>query len=156
MLTQNQTTIVTNNDFEWLSKWKWHALWNKKTRSFYAVRYGLVNGKYKTIYMHRVILDAPTGVESDHINCLTHDNRRSNLRLATHAENGYNRSRQRNNTSGYKGVCWDKAHHKWLAQIKLNYKNIYLGYYDDSRDAALIYDCAAKKLYGRFAKINGV
>jgi hypothetical protein len=104
--------------------------------------------------MHRQILGAPPGQQVDHINGDTLDNRRVNLRLATHGQNQHNRGKYRNNKSGYKGVSWDKAAGKWRAQIKFNNKKYNLGRYHDPIEAALAYDAAAIRLHGAFARLN--
>lgn len=71
----------------------------------------------------------------DHMNRVTSDNRIGNLRLATDAENKQNRSMQINNTSGHVGVHWDKRYQKWQAYIKVNSKQIKIGYFTDINDA---------------------
>lgn len=58
--------------------------------------------------------------------------------------------------SKYKGVFWEKRRSKWVAQIKVNYKHIYLGQYDNERDAAIAYNGAALLHHGEFALLNQV
>lgn len=86
----------------------------------------------------------------DHINGVRDDNRIANLRLATQSENMWNSNRQRNNTSGFRGVIWHKPTMKWRARIRHNGKCISIGYYDCIIDAAKAYDAKARELYGEF------
>lgn len=153
-LTQGQQAIVDDADFDWLNRWKWRAL--KSGKTFYASRAVQRGLRRKTIYMHRFILGLGDGDtrEADHIKGDGLDNRRSNLRIATHAENSANRRLSKNNTSGYNGVSWRKREKKWRAQIKVGQKHISLGRYDDPIDAARAYDKAARKHFGEFARTN--
>ncbi|MFH0938247.1 MAG: HNH endonuclease [Planctomycetota bacterium] len=152
-LTQGQVALVDNEDYERLSAHKWYAM---KVRSgrFYAVRSTGKNPHRKRVLMAREILNAPAGTEVDHVSGDTLDHRRSNLRLATHAENQRNRGKYQNNTSGLKGVSYDSTRRKWRAQIKVNGKVIYLGHFADTTDAARTYDGAALQLHGAFARMN--
>jgi len=102
--------------------------------------------------MHRLIMDAPDGTDVDHRNMDRVDNRRSNLRLATRAENLRNQGLSRNNTSGFKGVS--RLDGKWRAEIRVKWKLIYLGLFDDKVEAARAYDTAAKEHFGEFARLN--
>ena len=86
-------------------------------------------------YLHRIITNAPKGYEVDHIDRNTLNNRRENLRICTRQENSRNKTKQRNNTSGYKGVSWDKAKKKWRAFISVDKKQIFLGRYDNIEEA---------------------
>jgi len=83
----------------------------------------------------------------DHINGVRSDNRIANLREATHAQNHQNRIIRSDNKSGYLGVCWHKRDRKWVAQIRVNKKNIHLGVYDSPSDAAEAYLRAKQKLH---------
>lgn len=112
-----------------------------------------INGRNVTCYLHRVIMNAPPGVQVDHINGDTLDNRRCNLRLCTHKENGHNRKLQ-GGTSKFKGVTWHKRDRKWQAGIRHNGKQIHLGYFNDDVEAARAYDRAARKYFGEFARVN--
>jgi len=92
--------------------------------------------------------------EIDHINGERGDNRISNLRVCTRAQNGANLRTPKNNSSGYKGVCWNKRAGKWRARISQNDKRKFLGYYDSAEIAAIVYDITALELFGKFAKTN--
>ena len=90
----------------------------------------------------------------DHINLQRGDNRHVNLREATNSENQRNALRRSDNTSGAKGVHWNKAHRKWQTYIGVNKKRVSLGYFDRLEDAAAAYAEASKRLhkeYGRAA-----
>lgn len=92
----------------------------------YAVRWK--NGT--TVMMHREILGlrAGDGQEVDHINRDKLDNRRANLRIVTHRENGQNLPSQRG-TSRFRGVSWYGERKKWTAQVQLNGRHHSLGYF---------------------------
>lgn len=153
ILSQDKVALVDDKDHEWASQWKWSAMVLGKR--VYAVRAGkILSGGRITIYLHREILKAPIGVDVDHINGDGLDNRRSNLRLATRSENMGNRPMQANNSSGFKGVTWNKKLNKWQAQIKGRGRSITLGCFDNLEEAALIYDEAARKYFGEFARLN--
>lgn len=92
--------------------------------------------------------------ELDHINGVKHDNRISNLRPANRSQNMANQGIAGHNTSGFKGVCYDKANDKWMAYIVQNRKFKNLGRYDTAEKAALAYDKAAKDTFTEFAHVN--
>jgi hypothetical protein len=107
-LTQGKQAIVDDEDFELLSQFKWYAM--KSGHNVYAARGG---GKRRMELLHRLILGVTDSkIEVDHINGDGLDNRRSNLRVATHADNQHNPGTPTNNTSGYKGVHWCRTKHK--------------------------------------------
>jgi hypothetical protein len=87
----------------------------------------------------------------DHENRESIDDRIENLRPATTSQNAANTARRTNNTSGYKGVFWDKSARRWRAEITVNRKRIHLGYYDSPEEAHAAYCVAAKKFFGEFA-----
>lgn len=152
-LTQNQVTIVDNDDFEYLNQFKWCAQWNPGTRSFYAVRcsYKRETGKQKAIPMHREIMQPSAGMVVDHINHDTLDNTRKNLRVCTQSENLMNSRKQKNNTSGLKGVSWHKRDKKWRADISINGKRKHLGNFSTKEFAYESYIKACKKYHKEFA-----
>lgn len=137
---------------------KWYI--TRGPRTAYAQRTDYTNGKRRGVLLHREvmaeILGRPLepGEEVDHINGNGLDNRRSNLRLATRSENGRNSRTRSDNTSGFKGVFWDKAAQKWRARIVVDGRRLYLGYYTDLVAAARMYDAAALAYHGAFASTN--
>ena len=155
-LTQRQNAIVDVEDFEYLSKWNWQARWDKRVKSFYACRKGprIVGEKRKTIYMHRQILRSKTSRETDHWNHDTLDNRKRNLRKCSTSNNRMNCRLRSDNTSGFKGVSWNKALEKWTVFIAANGKHKNIGSFDNLIQAAKVYDAKAKELHGEFAYLN--
>tara|TARA_R110000868_G_scaffold146432_1_gene367237 strand:- start:666 stop:1151 length:486 start_codon:yes stop_codon:yes gene_type:complete len=154
-LTQGKVALVDDEDYDYLMQWKWFA--NKKGSTFYAVRSLHSNNVRKTIFMHRLITNnINTKMQTDHLNGNGLDNRKINLRICTTSQNSMNRGLQINNTTGFKGVNYDKFSNKFRAQIRVNniYKN--LGYYIDPKDAARAYNEAAIKLHGEFANLNKI
>jgi hypothetical protein len=149
-LSQGFVTLVDAKDYDWLNQWKWHYGCDG-----YAVRnYYDAGKKFHTVLMHRAILQTPPGMFTDHINGERLFNCRSNLRICTNAENAHNQRISVKNTSGYKGVCWNKSAKKWVAHIQSNSRKRYLGLYDSPEAAALAYDIAARVLFGKFASTN--
>jgi len=90
----------------------------------------------------------------DHINCIPSDNRITNLRECNLSENGVNRRAGKNNTSGVKGVCFNKNRGKWIAQINKDKRYVYLGSFVDIEDAAKAYQEAAKIHHGEFMRLS--
>lgn len=156
-LTQGQVVLVDDCDAD-LMEFKWYASYEKCTDSYYAKRN---IGAFK-VRMHRVVLSRVLGrdllptEQVDHIHHDTLDNRRSELRLASASTNGMNRTKQSNNTSGYKGVTWKIDKLKWKAYIFHNNHQIHLGYFNEINKAALAYNEAAIKHFGEFAVLNEV
>lgn len=161
-LTQGQVAIVDAEDYLNLSSHNWYAKWSAKMGSYYAARNEpLGNGKQRTIRMHREILGLKHGDKrhSDHALHATLDNRRfvdgiENLRIADRRENLCNRLRYRNNTSGFKGVSFSTSKNKFQAYIRIDNRQIHLGYRDTAEAAADLYKSAAPKYHGKFAYLG--
>lgn len=133
-LTKGYSATVDDCDFELLNQWKWQVVCTDTKR--YAGRNPGGGGRSKYVSMHRLLLNAPKGMEVDHLDGDGLNNRRSNLRLCTHAENLCNVGPPRNNTSGIKGVSWYKRVRKWRVRITHLGKDIFAGYFSDRDDAA--------------------
>ncbi len=145
------TTVVDDEDYEWLSQHQWRHL----GRGYASTK---INGV--TTLMHRLIL----GVQGrhnqvDHINGDKLDNRRNNLRRCTNAENHRNmaKMKRRECQSRFKGVGRVSTPGiRWYAHIRSNYKTIHLGCFASEEEAARVYNEAAIRLFGKFAKLNEI
>ena len=112
----------------------------------------------KRYYAHRLAWLYVNGdwphAEVDHANGDKADNRISNLRLAEKSQNRANTALQRNNTSGFKGVCFHKPIGKFYASIQIEKKYKFLGYFDTPEKAHAAYYEAAEKYFGEFARFE--
>ena len=152
-LSQGKFTIVDDQDFEYLSQWKWYTF--KGLNTFYAARNIPFNGKQKQLPMHRVIMELNDSQRYiDHIDHNGLNNTRGNLRICSTSQNAMNRRSARGCSSQYKGVSFNKRAGKFVAYITVNGKILYLGYYIDEAEAAGAYDQAAKEHYKEFANLN--
>lgn len=151
-LTQNKYTIVDDENYEELSKYRWYLNTFGYVRRWRPTIERQAKPGSREIFLHRHLIDVPKGYVIDHINGDKLDNRRCNLRVCTPHQNRMNRQSQKNNTSGYKGVFWNKQRNKWSAKINFNHKQIYTGYFDNKEDAAKAYERAARKYFGEFAR----
>lgn len=146
-LGDGKFTLVDEDMFESLSVTKWSEF------KGYARGFHLVDGKKKLVSLHRIILNAPPRVDADHANLNKLDNRRSNLRIATKAQNASNVKLKKIPKSGYRGVGISTIG-KFTAHIRENGKFIHLGTFPTAVHAAHIYDDAARKHFGSFARLN--
>ena len=143
LINNKGIALVDDDIYDFLMQWKWYL-----DSDGYAMR----GEKGKTIRMHRAIMNAPAGMEVDHINHNKLDNRHANLRICTGQENKHNQI-QPKGISQYRGIT-PTASGKWQAQIKVNGEKIRLGTYATEREAALVRDQAARKYHGEFAILN--
>ena len=121
--------------------------------------YCLIQINGKRYYAHRLAFIYMTDQypdEIDHINQTKDDNRWCNLRKCTTSQNHANISINKNNTSGYKGVCWHKWNKKWCAQIRINRKKYHIGYFACKHEAARAYNITAMDYFGDFAYLNKI
>lgn len=138
-LTQGEVALVDDVDYEYLMQWKWCL--SKQGRNLYAVRNRkIADGEgSRMVRMHRVIarrLNMDLSAMVDHIDNNGLNNCRSNLRSATQKQNQENRQPKIKSKSGVVGVYWYFRKKKWHAQIRHNYQEIHLGYFDTIEEAA--------------------
>ena len=126
-LKNGEIVLVDDENYKKLNQYKWCL-----NSAGYATR--RLNS-HKSILMHREIMNTPDNLEVDHIDGNKLDNRKDNLRNVSHSVNQLHNRLPINNTSGFKGVTWDKRTNKWQAQIKKNGKNHFLGRYKKAIDA---------------------
>lgn len=148
-LTQGKVALVSDEDYEYLSQWKWSAILIKG-KIWYATR----REGEKRFWMHREIMNTPKNLVVDHKNGNGLDNRRENLRNCTSFENQSNRGKNSNNTTGFKGVHFHKLSRKYIAVIKVHNKNYYLGLFKSPEEAALARDAKAMEMEKDFAYLN--
>jgi hypothetical protein len=152
-LSEDAWTILDQQDYYRFGCFKWEISGNDN--KFYAVRNVKAgSSRTTTVRLHRLILNAPQDLVVDHINGDSLDNRRANLRLATHSQNCCNKKKRENTSSRFMGVCFEKSKNKWCVRIRHSGKRIWLGRFDSEIDAAKAYDEAAKKYHGEFARLN--
>lgn len=149
--------MVDDEDYPRLVGYTW-SVYRSRSGEWYATsRLRRAGGGWFTVYMHRLILNAPPGVEVDHRDGTLFsdrrlDNRKGNLRLATKVQNRRNRGINKNNRTGYKGV--NRAGLKWMARIWVGGRNRYIGLFNTAEEAARMYDLWAWFNYGEFARFN--
>lgn len=151
-LTRGLVALVDDDDFASVSAHKWHA--QPHGRTAYAVRYPYLNGKRVYTRLHRELLRATSAQEVDHINGDGLDNRRANLRIVTHPENGRNKRAIVGGTSRFKGVSFVARDAAFIARITVNGRTLHVKQCADEVAAALAYDDAARLHHGPFATFN--
>jgi len=158
LLTRGYETIVDDVDAD-LAALTWTA--QPSPNTVYACRSVVLGGKQTTISLHRTVLALKLGRDLSATEHVDHEdgnglnNTRANLRLATKAQNGANSRKPSNNTSGFKGVCWNRQKGEWKAQIAVNGINKHLGYYTSKEAAYAAYCEAADKYHKEFANNGG-
>ena len=150
-LTQGLEAVIDLQDISCVSGSNWYAFGRGKHK--YAARWSFGDEGKKLILMHRHILQPPNEMDVDHADGNGLNNRRSNIRIATRSQNMHNKKMQRNNTSGFKGVHWDRNKKKWQANIKLNDKRHYIGLFNSAEEASEAYRAASEKLHLDFARM---
>lgn len=124
-------------------------------RGYLTVKIG--NKQYN---VHRLIWvlrhgDIPDGMQIDHIDGDKTNNSPDNLRLASENQNKWNRRMSRNNTSGVKGVTWNKSEGKWQGTVYFMGKGVYVGLFDALEAAADAVKATRARLHGEFANDGG-
>ena len=109
----------------------------------------VINGKYRQL--HRFIMNPPEGMQVDHINGNTYDNRKCNLRIVTPQQNTMN-TKLRYNNSGAKGIYYDEKYNNYKAKIGFDNKLIHLGTFDTLEEAIKVRKEAEAKYFGEYAR----
>ena len=141
-------TIIDTEDVEKIKGHKWHL----------SHGYAATPIRGKIVRMSNFIMD----FKSSHKKVIDHkdrnplNNSKSNFRKCTTRQNSCNKKMQKNNTSGYRGVVWDKANQKWIAAIQVNSKHIHIGRFKNKINAAIAYNKAAITHFGEFAYLNKI
>jgi len=153
LLSQGQFALVDNEDFELIKNFRWYAAQAHNKKTWYA-RHSITGGG--CILMHRLILKLKKNDKRliDHKNRNGLDNRRRNLRIASHSLNRYNCKKRADNKSGYVGVNLHKQSGKWRARIGKDNNRKSLGLFIDPTEAAIAYDKEAIKLWKENAILN--
>lgn len=150
--------IIDESDYEFVMKRKWRIGKSEAARGefyFYSDRKDPITKKQIRTSLHRYIMGCVygDGNKVDHIDRNTFNNSRSNLRITDNTGNNRNKSIQRNNTTGYKGVH-PREDGKFYASIRIDGKGKHLGVYSSKEECARVYDMVALKLYKEFACTN--
>jgi hypothetical protein len=142
-LSNGQITLVDDADYELVSQYRWNVE-SRDGRHYARTNEPKGNGKYGTIYLHRLILgDSCKGKQVEFINGNTLDSRRENLRARTRTALQLDKpSKRKNSTSSYNGVFWNATYKKWCTSITIERTHIYLGSFHSEVEAASVYQRA--------------
>lgn len=146
LLNSKLVAYVDDEDYEEISQYRWRLHSNGR----HAITY---QNSYKGTFMHVMIMNTPGNMDTDHKDGNGLNNIRSNLRICTHSDNVRNRIQGRG-ASGYVGVTWHRQANKWMAQLMVDYKTVYLGLFKTPEEAALKRDEAAREYHGEFGVYN--
>lgn len=153
-LTKGYVAVIDAEDAAMIGQWNWCVIVAKGATPYAyrsASRYPDGN---LTIRMHRLIMNATSAIDVDHINGDGLDNRKANLRLATASENLRNSKISSRNTSGVKGISWDAPRGKWAAEIRADGMRHKLGRFADKTEAIRVVQEARINLHGAFARFQ--
>lgn len=130
-------TIIDTADFSKVNSYggTWHVKRDKRRANQCGSSYVYIEIKHAHHYLSRVLLGAPKGIVVDHINQNTLNNRRSNLRAVTVAENGQNRKLNVNSTSNFPGVFYRTSRGRWEVSVQFDKRRKYVGHYESFDEA---------------------
>lgn len=149
-LTRGKIAWIDAEDYSLVSRYRWHAKYSKG--NWYAA--ARVSGEI--VFMHNLLLGRRDGYEVDHEDQDGLNNQRYNLRHSTYSQNRANVKTRKDNSSGYKGVCFHPKSGRWRAYIQVNKRWKSLKSYKTPQEAALAYNTAAKEAFGEFAWLNPI
>lgn len=128
----------------------WHRWWAGHHSGYATVK------ERSPVYMHRLILGEPVGLEVDHIDRDRTNNTRANLRACTRTENGWNALPPKKRGSRFRGVYLCTTTGRWRAGINRGSTRLVLGRFDTEVEAARAYNRAALEMSGEFAALNPI
>lgn len=146
VLTKGYESMIDLADVDLISRWRWSAV------EMRAGAYARRNRLGKSVPLHRFLMGEPDGLCIDHINGNTLDNRRSNLRVATVAQNGWNARKRTDNSTGARGVSHHPRDRRFHANIRSNGRKVFLGSFASLEEASVAYEHAARQLRGEFVR----
>ncbi len=127
--------MVDDEDFEFLNQWSWYLSTSGYGIRKQHVKLGKKRYTNRSIWMHRLLNRTPKDLFTDHINQDKLDNRKENLRTVTKSQNGINRPKQLNNSSGIKEIIHHSTRRGWSSEIMIEGERIYLGYFTKLNEA---------------------
>jgi hypothetical protein len=141
--------MFDRDKFDAINAYNWYRNYNDPEKPLYITnRFGKK--------LHDYLVDCPKGLEVDHINLNTLDNRMCNLRIVTHQQNQCNQPVQKNNTSGVSGVSYYPPRKKYRARIKIGQHEIHLGYYEAFEQAVQARNVGMECMFGEYGRYNDV
>lgn len=151
----DEYALVDDWNYEIVSNHTWNLMKTSSSLGLvYARAYWPNSGG--PLLMHRLIMQPPIGMQVDHINHNGICNLESNMRIVTSSQNHMNQRKSQSLYSDYKGVSWHKLNKKWVAQIVIKKKTIYIGAYDSEKVAAEAYNQVAAVAFGDYAFLNNI
>lgn len=141
--------LVDDADYEKYNQFNWSA--HKNGRKYYPVRKVKIDGKSREIYLHREIMNPPSGLHVDHINGDSLDCRRENMRLVTQSQNAMNRRLRSDNKTGVVGVSRRRSG-KYLAYYSDNGVFKTLGSFPTLEEAKAAREAVESRHYGEYAR----
>jgi len=138
---------LSTSKYDLVKMHRWYA--NKGFNTFYCVAHISNSKGIRTLLkMHKILL---TSELVDHVDRDGLNNQTHNLRPCTRSQNASNRGILSNNTSGHRGVFWNKETNRWRALVRVNYKMKHLGYFENIKEACKTVEEARKRYFGDFS-----
>lgn len=150
-LSDGTTFLFDTELFERIRGVNWYRNYNDK-----AENHRLYITDCRGRKLHTYLIGKTPGLEVDHANTDTLDNRLCNLRICTHQQNQMNQPLQKNNTSGVTGVSFYKPRNKFRARIKIQQQEIHLGYYNTFEQAVMARNIGMRCMFGQYGRYNKV
>ena len=149
-LTHGYEAIIDAADVPLVEVKNWYA--SVRLNTSYA-RSNVTNGTERShVFIHNFLMGNSKGLFVDHIDGDGLNNRRCNMRFATHAQNMRNARIRCDSTTGFKGTNFHKQSGKWMARIRVNDKSNYLGLFTSPEEAHAAYCAASEKYHGEFGR----